>query len=273
MKPRIDTLKRRSRAVVMLVLACASFLWSTGAAAAQPTPDDLAVAYRRMVRQRLTPPPDEAAYYAAQAKRMLGEAGMQLSTAQYVVVVDRDPRVQAVFIYWMDPGKASRLIGASPVSTGKVGQFDHFQTPVGVFDHNVLNGDFRAEGTKNEFGIRGYGAKGKRIFDFGWQEAVRGWGSGGPGVMRLQMHATDPTVLEPRLGTVQSKGCIRIPGGLNTFLDHFGVLDADYEAALAAGERVWVLPADREPALGAGRYVVILDSGRSGRPAWSPPPR
>uniref|UniRef100_UPI0039F0E034 L,D-transpeptidase n=1 Tax=Bordetella sputigena TaxID=1416810 RepID=UPI0039F0E034 len=255
------------------MLACASLAPASATIAAPPTPDDLAAAYRRMVRQRLSPPPSESAYYGLRALLMLREAGIYLASPQYVVVVDRNPHVQAIFIFWLDPAKGERLIGASPVSTGRIGQFDHFQTPIGVFDHTVLDGDFRAEGTKNEFGIRGYGSKGKRVFDFGWQEAERGWGNGGSGTMRLQMHATDPSILEPRLGSVQSKGCVRIPGGLNTFLDHFGVLDADYEAALAAGERVWVLPPDREPAAGAGRYLVILDSARANRPAWSPPPR
>jgi hypothetical protein len=36
-----------------------------------------------------------------------------------------------------------------------------------VFEHTLDNPDFRAEGTVNEFGIRGYGTKGMRIFDFG----------------------------------------------------------------------------------------------------------
>src|SRR5664280_1193720 len=56
---------------------------------------------------------------------------------------------------------------------------------------------------------------------------------------RLQMHATDPDQLERRLGTAQSKGCIRIPASLNIFLDRFSVLDQDYEQGLDDGRRLW----------------------------------
>ena len=35
-----------------------------------------------------------------------------------------------------------------------------------------------------------------RVFDFGWQMAEKGWGKGGEGVIRLQMHATDPDLLK-----------------------------------------------------------------------------
>ena len=51
--------------------------------------------------------------------------------------------------------------------------------------------------------------------------------------MRLQVHTTDARYLEPRLGTVQSKGCIRIPATLNKLLDHYGILDAGYQRAMA----------------------------------------
>ena len=63
--------------------------------------------------------------------------------------------------------------------------------------------------------------------------------------MRLQMHATDPVLLEPHLGHAESKGCIRIPARLNRFIDRYGLLDADYAAALARGETLWVLAPDR----------------------------
>lgn len=252
-----------------LVLAtCLALAMAGTAVAAAPTPDDLSMTYRRTVRQQLHPPADEMRAYADQAGRMLQDAGIFLIAPQYVAVVDRDPRVQAILVLWIDPGSAPRLIGASPVSTGRVGQFDHFETPIGVFGHSVEDGDFRAQGTKNELGIRGYGSKGMRVYDFGWQQAVRGWGRGGVSEMRLQMHATDPDRLESRLGRVASKGCIRIPATLNSFLDHFGVLGADYEAAAQGGESLWILPSDRASAMGAGRYLVILDSARTSRPAW-----
>ena len=160
-------------------------------------------------------------------------------------------------------------MGASPVSTGKPGRFDYFTTPVGVFEHTPENPDFRAEGTKNEHGIMGYGRKGMRVFDFGWQQAKRGWGRGGESPIRLQLHATDPGVLEPRLGGTESKGCIRIPATLNVFLDRRGILDAEYEEAMAAGKNFWVLGKDREVTPWPGRYLVIVDSERKVRPKWA----
>ena len=90
--------------------------------------------------------------------------------------------------------------------------------------------------------------------------------------MRFQMHATDPSVLEARLGRVESEGCIRIPATLNVFLDRHGILDADYEAAAANGKPQWVLKPDRQPIPWPGRFLVIVDSQAAERPAWSPLP-
>ena len=90
--------------------------------------------------------------------------------------------------------------------------------------------------------------------------------------MRLQMHATDPRVLEPRLGRIASEGCIRIPATLNAFLDVHGVLDADYEAAVADGEKLWILRASRQTIPWPGPNLVIVDSQATERPFWSPLP-
>ena len=161
--------------------------------------------------------------------------------------------------------------GASPVSTGKPGRFEHFLTPTGVFEHTIDNSDFFAEGTRNEFGIRGYGRAGMRVYDFGWRTGDKGWGGGGEGTLRLQMHATDPDLLEKKLGTPQSKGCIRIPATLNTFIDHYGILDGDYEKAMTEGMTFWVLSKTREATPWSGRFLVVVDTGRSKRPTWSRP--
>ena len=76
-----------------------------------------------------------------------------------------------------------------------------------------------------------------------------------------------PLSLEPRLGRVASKGCIRIPATLNAFLDVHGVLDADYEAAAASGERLWILKANRQTIPWPGRNRVIVDSLAAERPS------
>ncbi|MDE3194993.1 MAG: murein L,D-transpeptidase [Acidobacteriota bacterium] len=225
----------------------------------------LSEVYAREVRQRYEVPPAERARYAAELSRALPNP----DRPQYVVLVDRSPYIQALLLFWFSPDRAFEFIGASPVSTGKPGRFDYFYTPLGVFEHTVANLDFRALGTKNELGIRGYGLAGMRVFDFGWQTSVQGWGKHREGTMRLQMHATDPANLEKRLGTAQSKGCIRIPATLNVFFDRYGILDADYEAALAEGKTFWVLPKDRAPTPWSGRYLVIVDTQRTARPAWA----
>ena len=135
--------------------------------------------------------------------------------------------------------------------------------------------DFRAEGTKNSLGIRGYGVRGMRVYDFGWVMAERGWGTPGKSIMRLQMHATDPVALEPRLGRWHSKGCIRIPASLNRFIDRYGLIDADYERAAHEGRNLWVLLPARTTTPWPGKYLVVVDSERESRPAWAagPPPR
>jgi hypothetical protein len=230
----------------------------------------LAPLYSQQVDRRLDVPEDEQQRYAdLLAKNLENVAGGQ---AQYVVLVDRDEFVQAAMIYWMSADGMFHFIGASPVSTGKSGSFEHFFTPTGVFEHTIDHPDYRALGTRNQFGIRGYGVKGMRVYDFGWQTAEKGWDGGGEGKMRLEMHATDPDLLAWKLGSPQSEGCIRIPASLNTFIDHYGILDGDYEKAMAAGEMFPVLSKTREATAWSGRFLVVVDTERTERPAWSPAP-
>ncbi len=252
----------------LLVLAAAA-----GSEELQAADAVLRSQFDRDVTSRLQVPDPELAAYVRNLEHTLAQAGITLAGPQLVVLVDRAPQVQALLILRGSPASGWALIGAAPVSTGLPGRFEHFLTPLGAFEHSMANPDFRAEGTKNELGIRGYGRKGSRIYDFGWVPQKKGWGGGGIGVMRLQMHATDPNVLEQRLGTAQSKGCIRIPASLNEFIDRLGILDAAYQEELAGGARLWVLRADREPTPWAGRWLVVVDSGRIERAPWSPAPR
>jgi hypothetical protein len=236
----------------------------------QPPLPLLADVFQQEVGRKLDIPEIEQRRYADLLSERLPAA--ERDTPQYVVLVDRNLFVQAAMIFRIRPDEAVEFIGASPVSTGKPGKFEHFVTPTGVFQHSVDNPDFRAEGTFNEFGIRGYGHKGMRVYDFGWQKAVRGWGDGGEGTLRLQMHATDPDRLESRLGTRQSEGCIRIPATLNTFIDEYGILDRDYETAMDEGKTFWVLSKARKATPWSGRFLVVIDSGSTRRPSWSPDP-
>jgi hypothetical protein len=231
---------------------------------------ELSALFVEQVERRLALPERERQEYAQRLSAALAAAGLADLPSQYFVLVDIAPKAQAVMIYWKSDDGQFHFIGASPASTGRTGEFEHFRTPTGVFDHSIDNLDFRAEGTKNEYGVRGYGVRGMRVYDFGWQEAVRGWGAGGESLMRLQMHATDPDMLEPRVGTPQSKGCIRIPATLNVFIDRYGLLDADYERAAAQGKHLWVLRPDRQPTPWSGRYLVIVDSGAVHPPERAP---
>ena len=261
-----------SRSRFLRVTAAVLMAGACGVARASEGFAELATLYGTQVEARLDVPTVETRRYALLAEEALTRAGVTLAQPQYLAVVDRDPWVQAFLLLWRSAPGAYVLVGASPVSTGHPGSFDHFKTPLGVFEHTVANPDYRALGTFNSAGIRGYGVKGMRIFDFGWQQAPKGWGDGAVSQMRLQMHATDPDLLEQRLGTAQSKGCIRIPATLNRFLDHFGVLDAAYEESARDGGKPWVLDAQRQPAAGMGRYLLVVDSARSDRPDWSPVP-
>jgi hypothetical protein len=119
----------------------------------------------------------------------------------------------------------------------------------------------------------GYGVQGMRIYDFGWVIEPQTWGQKKLSQMRLQMHATDPGLAENLLGMRRSKGCIRIPASLNRFIDHYGLLDADYEDAIQArGAQFWVLRKDRNPVNTPGRFLVVIDSAMKTRPSWNPLP-
>nr|WP_315430651.1 L,D-transpeptidase [uncultured Albidiferax sp.] len=226
--------------------------------------------FAREVDHRLDVTQADQQRYILLLEHALTETTLAGLAGQSFVLVDRSPQVQAAMVLVRKRAGGWHWLGATAVSTGKTGTFEHFLTPLGVFAHTLENPDFRAEGSFNKNHIRGYGLRGRRVFDFGWQLAERGWGKGGTSKMRLQMHATDPQRLEPRLGRVASEGCIRIPATLNVFLDVHGILDADYEAAVAMGKKLWVLNTHRQTIHWPGRNMVIVDSQTAERPPWSP---
>ena len=262
-----------AKASLCLLLLLGSLSWpGSSPYFGQESGTRLAAVYQHQVDRRLSVPEGEQARYAKLLNDTLTAVGLESIPAQYIVVVDRNAWVQAAMIFWRSERGVFHFIGASSASTGQPGRFEHFQTPTGVFDHTLDNPDFRAEGTRNEFGILGYGRKGMRVYDFGWVIAPKGWGDGSPGQMRLQMHSTDPNLLESRLGSAQSKGCIRIPTSMNLFIDRYGLLDAHYEHAIASGQKFWVLSPLREPTPWSGQYLVVVDTERQTRASWSPPP-
>ena len=236
-------------------------------------------AFQQQVRNPVKPDPARDASLVTLARSNLAAAGISIDHPQLVVVVDRNPRVQQLTIMLATPADPWRLVGGSAISTGQIGRFDHYVTPVGVFRVTDAILGYRAEGTLNENGIRGLGAKGMRVWDFGWQVAMKGWAepAGRPDrtPIRFMLHATDPDHLEQRLGHPASQGCIRMPAGLNRFLDEHGVIDADYEKAAVDDIRFRaLLRADREPSPLAGDMLIVVDSGPalSKMPTIAPPP-
>ncbi len=247
-----------------LLLLCAS-LATTGHALESAL--ELRDIYAQTVDRKLILPDAEQRYYAGLLLFHLKKAELGHLPAQYLLVVDRNPHVQAALLFWLAEDERVELIGASPVSTGKKGGYDYFETPVGVFENSINNPDFRAEGTKNRLGLMGYGNKGMRVYDFGWVTARKSW-IAEVGSMRLQLHATDPG-LEARLGTAQSRGCIRIPATLNKLLDRYGVLDSPYESAVHNKQLQQTLDPLRIKHPWYGRFMIVVDSRRTSRPSWT----
>jgi len=196
------------------------------------------------------------------AMQAVAASEQAIERPELLVVVDRNPRVQELSIVLARPDGPWEMIGSTKVSTGQVGRFDHFITPLGVFPHTDAILDYRAEGTFNENHIRGLGLKGMRVWDFGWQMGDKGWRADREsGEMRLLMHATDPANLAHRIGRPASAGCVRIPAAMNRFLDRHGVLDFDYERAAQDDiqYRALLLPG-RVPTPLAGDALVVVDS-------------
>jgi hypothetical protein len=229
----------------------------------------LSAALKREVPHLSPRTPERDVAWIGRAKAAMAASGEQqpLDRPQLMVVVDRNPAVQAMAIILARPDGPWEVIGGTRVSTGQLGRFDYYVTPVGVFRHTDSILDYRAEGTFNENHIRGLGLKGMRVWDFGWQTAGKGWRADREqGPMRLLMHATDPANLEYRIGRPASKGCIRVPAAVNRFMDHHGVLDADYERAAKVDPMFRaLLPRDRVPTPLAGNALVVIDSAITGQ--------
>lgn len=200
------------------------------------------------------------------AKREIEKSGIPLKRAQILVVVNRNPKVQALcFILAFPKGMGEWMaLGGGHVSTGKKGRKLYYITPVGVFMNTTERLGYRALGTKNKFGIRGNGTKGMRVWDFGWQWAEKGWLPGRvKGQIRLEMHATDPVFLEPRLGYSASEGCVRIAADMNRFIDYYGIIDVLYEQAAKQNKRYEaILLKNRQATPIAGDLLVVIDSSK-----------
>lgn len=200
-----------------------------------------------------------AALVAGQA--MATRQHADIDKPQILLLVDRSPAVQRLWVILAVPGRGWESLGSVHVSTGKPGRKEHFRTPVGLFvnDGSILS--YRALGTYNENHIRGIGIKGMRVWDFGWQTTDDWRTKGAPMAVRMEMHATDPSNLELRLGRWDSEGCIRIPSRFNSFIDQKGLIDAKLiEIAQTDRRFAALLPKHLLPSPLAGSILVVIDT-------------
>src|SRR5215467_10664989 len=129
-----------SRYVVTLLVVLIALHPGTTASAA----DDgrrLAPLFEQQVTRRLNVPEADQAKYAQLLNSALENAEVSQLPAQYILLVDRNPHVQAAMIEWKAPDGMFYLIGATPVSTGRLGRYEHFVTPLGVYEHRTGNPD------------------------------------------------------------------------------------------------------------------------------------
>ena len=92
----------------------------------------LAADFECELAQRLQLPPDERDAYTLLLQAALATAQRQRVSPQFVLLVDRSPKVQAALLYFGPSESGWHLVGAAPVSTGLPGSCEHFSTPLGV---------------------------------------------------------------------------------------------------------------------------------------------
>lgn len=178
------------------------------------------------------------------------------------VFADRNPDIQLIMLGFYAGQGVVVALGWDQVSTGNPKPVrEYHYTPCGAFANTTDNFSYRAKGTKNSRGWRGFGSKGMRVWDFGWQWTVKPIrGRLDPREIRLLMHATDPDLGQPLLGSVQSKGCVRISEKLNRLLDRYCVLDQLYLAELPSARIKAILSKDHFPTGLEGRFMLVADS-------------
>ena len=77
-------------------------------------------------------PQEEHAVYAGLLRAAVMKANVVLTTAQYLLVVDRSPTMQAGLVLWGDGEGRPLFVGGSPVSTGRPGAYERLAPAVAV---------------------------------------------------------------------------------------------------------------------------------------------
>lgn len=193
------------------------------------TPFELASYFRQEVRHRLDVPQVEGRLYGSMTEMLLPESPSGAQGPQYLLTVDKNPYIQAAFLFWrLMPGHYE-LVGASPACTGRA---PAYETPEGVFEK--AGGGKRTEVT--------FSGQGARLVAGRIQV----------GEVRLCARAADKATMR-WLGSARSDGSVLLPPTLLDFLARHGVLDAKQPST--------DLPYP-------GRLLVVLDSERAERPDW-----
>jgi len=193
----------------------------------------------------------------------MAKAGLSFDSTQFFAYADRNPKTQFIVVGLYDATSGRiEILGTDLISSGNIEKGgDYFETPTGVFENNLDNFSYRAQGTPNQEGWRGLGAKDSRVWDFGYQRGLKKYKAGNTmSQLRLLMHSTDPDRGEARLGRTDSKGCVRISQGLNRFLDTYAILDSHYEEWAKTKPDSWLFRKERKPTAYPGKYLVIGDS-------------
>jgi hypothetical protein len=158
--------------------------------------------------------------------------------------------------YWNSEYQSFRISEKySSVSTGLIGRFNYYETPKGWFEQLPENAGWRSQGIPGEkYGLRGYGKKDLRIWDFGWQESSGYWNEKfQKRKIRLAMHSINKKVLEPLLGEKASRGCVRIHSNANEFIDNNSILDNN----LFKSNISWLLKRKTKTS-DSGSFILII---------------
>jgi hypothetical protein len=258
----------------LVVLVWFFFNLNTGLASQEPLLTPMNINYVSMVERLKADMPaltknlsfltaEYRSWLHAQARSYFAQIeSEQAVSSQFFLLVDRHPERQLMLIAFNEAASRNIVdVGYNLISTGNPNLPGCFLTPTGIFANTTKIVGYRAQGTKNEEGKRGLGLKDSRVWDFGWQPTLHSnRGRQETRYIRFAMHATDPEIDEIRLGQPGSQGCVRISGLLCRFIDHYGLIDREYEKRKNERFCSWLLKPDREPVPFAGKYLFVCDS-------------